>query len=117
MNEEAKKLYEEMCRIAQDTNTKLDYLKWILNGYVNLQQEWITSPTTFSKLEVIETPLGKQEVSVEELKILFSIINSMHEGIEQLTRKTNQDQFDNGLSTTLHTKSINIQEDKNTLGR
>lgn len=105
-----------MCRLAQDTNMKLDYLKWILNGYVNLQQEWITSPTS-KELITINTPIGKQEVSVEELKILFSILNSMHEGIEQLTRKTNQMQFDNGLSTTLHTKFINIQEEENTLNR
>lgn len=29
MNEEIKKLYEEMCKLAQDTNMKLDYL----NGF------------------------------------------------------------------------------------
>lgn len=116
MNEEIKKLYEEMCKLAQDTNAKLDYLKWILNGYMNLQQEWITSPTS-KELVSIETPLGKQEVGVEELKILFSILNSMHEDIEQVTRKTNQNQFDNGLSTTITTKSFNTFEEKNNLGR
>lgn len=106
-----------MCKVAKDANVKLDYLKWILNGYVQLQQKWITAPTP-SELETIKTHNENLEVSKEELKILFSIISSIHDGVEKLTRQTNQKQFENGLSSSLSISSINdIQEENNTLGK
>ena len=100
-----------MCKVANDTNDKLNYLKWILNSYVQLKQEWITSPTT-SKFGIIQTPYGEKELSKEEIEIVFSIVTTIHEGVEQLISQVNRKQLENGLSPTLNNS---IQEDNSIL--